>query len=140
MNRPFVVVTGVLALAGCSKSPAVGVSQAEPGARAEITRKIIERTPIVGTDEELRLMLIEYPPGAAAAPHRHPVIGLCYVIQGMAESQYEGEGIRTLRAGDSYQDSATQQHLVFRNALATEPLLFTCAAKIGKDQEFAQPL
>jgi len=57
-----------------------------------------------------------------------------------AESQYEGEDTKTLHAGDSYQDSATKKHSVFRNASATGVLRFTCAAKIGKDQPFLQPL
>jgi len=129
------------ALAGCSR--ALGVNEAvtaEPAAAAKVARKVLERTPIAGTDDELRLMLIEYPPGVAGTPHRHPVTGLCYVVEGTAESQYEGEPLKTFRTGDSYQDPATKPHLIFRNASATQPLRFTCSAKLGKSQEFVEAL
>ncbi len=85
-------------------------------------------------------MLIEYPPGAAAPVHRHPVAGLCYVVEGTAESHYEGEEAITLRAGDSYQDFATKTHLVWRNPSETESLVFLCSAQIGKEQPFAIPV
>lgn len=85
-------------------------------------------------------MLIDFPPEFSNVPHTHPVVGLCYIIEGVAESQYEGEDLKTLHAGDSYQDSATKKHLLFRNSSETDALKFTCAAKIKKGQEFMQPL
>jgi quercetin dioxygenase-like cupin family protein len=106
----------------------------------KVSRKIIERTDIAGGDEELRLMLIDFPPEFSNVPHTHPVVGLCYIIAGVAESQYEDEDLKTLHAGDSYQDSATKKHLLFRNASKTNALKFTCAAKIKNSQEFMQPL
>lgn len=107
---------------------------------SEVTRKVIERLNIVGSDEELRLMLVEFPPAFSNAAHTHPVAGLCYVIEGTAESQYEGEDVKTFRAGDSYQDSTSKKHLMFRNANKTDGLKFICAAKIKKDQQFMLPL
>jgi len=106
----------------------------------EVSRKVIERADIAGSDEELRLMLVEFPPVLSNVAHTHPVAGLCYVIEGTAESQYEGEALKTFRAGDSYQDLATKKHLIFRNASKTDGLKFTCAAKIKKDQQFMLPL
>lgn len=106
----------------------------------EVSRKVIEKMDIAGSDEELRLMLVEFPPAFSNVAHTHPVAGLCYVIEGTAESQYEGEDVKTLHAGDSYQDSATKKHLMFRNASKTDGLKFTCAAKIKKDQQFMRPL
>lgn len=104
------------------------------------SRKIIERTNIAGTDEELRLMLVEYPPGYSSPSHIHPVVGLCYVIEGTAESQYEGEEVKTFRTGDSYQDLANRKHLLFRNTSPTDILKFTCTAKINKELSFTQPI
>ena len=51
----------------------------------EVSSKIIERTGIDGSDEELRLMLVEFPPGYASPAHTHPVIGLNYIVEGFAE-------------------------------------------------------
>ena len=106
----------------------------------EVSRKVIERIDIAGSDEELRLMLVEFPSAFSNVAHTHPVAGLCYVIEGTAESQYEGEDVKTFHAGDSYQDSATKKHLIFRNASKTDGLKFTCAAKIKKEQQFMLPL
>jgi quercetin dioxygenase-like cupin family protein len=106
----------------------------------EVSRKIIERTDIDGSDEELRLMLVEFPPGYASPAHLHPVVGLNYIVEGAAESQYEGEPLKTLHAGDSYQDLANRKHLVFRNASKTAGLKFIVAYTIAKDLPFMQPL
>jgi quercetin dioxygenase-like cupin family protein len=109
------------------------------GATSEVSRRIIERTDITGSDEELRLMLVEFPPGYSNAAHRHPVAWLCYVIEGTAESQYEGEALNLIRKGESFQDEANKTHVVFRNVSETDALRFICAAKIRKDQEYLLP-
>jgi quercetin dioxygenase-like cupin family protein len=142
---PALVITflsGCASIAGNSSSP-VTLNASSSDAKFVVTnvsRKVIERTDVAGSNEELRLMLVEFPPKFSNVAHTHPVVGLCYIIEGIAESQYEGEELKTLHAGDSYQDSATKKHLLFRNASETDPLKFTCSAKIGKDQEFMQPL
>jgi len=135
-----ITVVAALAVGGCA-IPSAKPNPSKMGfPSAAISRKILEQTDIPGSDEELRLMLIEFPPHTASAPHTHPVGGLCYVVVGMAESQYEGEDLKTFHAGDSYQDLASIRHLVFRNASDTDPLKFVCAAKIRKDQAFMVPV
>lgn len=106
----------------------------------EVSRKVIERADISGSDEELRMMLVEFPPAYSNVAHLHPVGGLCYVIEGTAESKYEGEEIKVFHAGDSYQDKANKVHLLFRNMSNTESLKFTCTAKIKKEQQFMLPI
>lgn len=106
----------------------------------DVSRKIIERTDIEGTDEELRMMLVEFPPAFSNVAHTHPAVGLCYVIEGVAESQYEGEALKVLHMGDSYQDLASSKHLLFRNSSDTDGLRFICIAKMKKDQPYMQPL
>jgi quercetin dioxygenase-like cupin family protein len=106
----------------------------------EVSRTIIERTDIEGSNEELRLMLVEFPPGYASPAHMHPVAGLNYIVAGSAESQYEGEALKKLKTGDSYQDPANKKHLVFRNASKTTALKFIVAYKIAKELPFMQPL
>lgn len=126
-------------IGGCVSNSAT-LSSAKINSSSEISRKIIERIDIADSNEELRLMLIEFPPNVSSVPHIHPVGGLCYVVEGTAESQYEGERLKTFNAGDSYQDIATKKHLLFRNASKTNPLKFTCTAKIKKDQQFMLPI
>ncbi|MFA5950056.1 MAG: cupin domain-containing protein [Hyphomicrobium sp.] len=104
-----------------------------------VSRKVLEQIAISGTDEELRLMLVEFPPGYANIAHSHPVASVCYVIEGTALSQYEGEEIKQFSAGQSYQDQANKTHLIFRNASSEAALRFICAAKIKIGVPFLQP-
>ena len=67
------------------------------GKITDVSRKVIERADIAGSDEELRMMLVEFPPAFSNVAHLHPVGGLCYVISGTAESQYEGEDKKVFR-------------------------------------------
>lgn len=137
--KRIIFTLAALIMGGCvSNSTTLNSSKINP--TSVISRKVIERIDIAGSDEELRLMLIEYPPNVSSVPHIHPVGGLCYVVEGTAESQYEGESLKTFNTGDSYQDIATKKHLLFRNASKTDGLKFTCAAKIKKDQPFMLPL
>lgn len=138
MKRIIFTLTAFI-LGGCvNNSPTL--NDAKINSSNEISRKIIERIDIAGSDEELRLMLVEFPPNLSSVPHIHPVGGLCFVVDGAAESQYEGEDLKTFKAGDSYQDIATKKHLLFRNVSKTNPLKFTCTAKIKKDQQFMLPI
>ncbi len=105
-----------------------------------ISRKVIERSEIPGSNEELQMILIEYPPGAEAPPHIHPVVGLNYIIDGTAQSQYEGEPLKILRAGDTYQDQANRKHLVFKNESKTKKLKFLVTCKIRSGHVFTQML
>jgi quercetin dioxygenase-like cupin family protein len=107
---------------------------------SEVSRRILERSPIPGTDEELRLMQVEFPPGYSNAAHRHPVAGVCYILEGKALSQYDGEDVKELSAGQSFQDQANNIHTMFRNASAKDPLRFICAAKIKTGVQYMQPL
>lgn len=138
MKRIMLILTS-LVMGGCANNSAT-LNTSKLNHSNEISRKVIERMDIAGSNEELRLMLIEYPPNVSSVPHIHPVGGLCYVIEGVAESQYEGEVLKTFKTGDSYQDIATKKHLLFKNASKTDPLKFTCAAKIKKDQQFMLPI
>lgn len=115
---------------GREERPAVGA--ARPG----VERKIVERVAIDGTDEEFDLMLATFPPGAASPAHTHPVVGLNYIVEGTAESQYEGEPLKTYAAGESYQDPPNRKHLVFRNKSPAKQLRFLVAFRIKKGASF----
>jgi quercetin dioxygenase-like cupin family protein len=107
---------------------------------AAVERKVIETSPIAGTDEELQLMLVTFPPSAASVPHVHPVVGLNYIIEGEVDTQYEGEPVKHFHTGDSYQDEVGKKHLVFKNTSATKPLRFLIAVKIKKGVPFKKDL
>ncbi len=109
------------------------------GDTPKLTRKLMEQADIPGSDEELRLFSVEIAPGYSVPAHSHPVAGVCYVIEGAAETQYEGEAAKVVRAGGSFQDQAGKTHTVFRNVSPTDRLKFVCATKIKKGQEYLLP-
>jgi quercetin dioxygenase-like cupin family protein len=88
------------------------------------------------TGEEFKLLLNTYPPGVGLPSHHHPSVAHNYVLEGVAESQYSGEDLMTLRAGESYQDKAGRQHLVFRNPDRTAPLKYLIAYTVKKGEPF----
>jgi quercetin dioxygenase-like cupin family protein len=139
LKRLTMISVSVLGASCSGAQPSPSLTNQAPVAASEVARKVLQQTP-ASEGQELRLMLIEYPPGTSAPAHRHPAVGLCYIIEGMAESQYEGEETRIFRAGDSYQDSATKDHLYWRNPSETSPLRFICAAQLAVGQEFAVPI
>ncbi len=72
--------------------------------------------------EEFRMVLTTYPPGLGLPSHHHPSVAHNYVLEGVAESRYAGEELQRFTAGESYQDKAEAQHLIFRNPDAVSPL------------------
>jgi quercetin dioxygenase-like cupin family protein len=80
------------------------------------------------------MYLIEYPAGAVAPPHVHPVVGLGYVLEGRFESAFEGEAPIMVEAGHSFVDKAEVPHVFFRNADPARPLRFLIAYTIRKGE------
>jgi quercetin dioxygenase-like cupin family protein len=90
----------------------------------KIQRVEIQRSDVPGTDLEMRVLLVTYPPGAAAPVHHHPVVGINYILEGSAETAFDNDAPRTYSAGESFQDLAMHPHTIFRNASKTKPLRF----------------
>jgi len=81
---------------------------------------------------ETRLYLVEYPPGAAAPIHHHPVEGLGYVVSGRFESAFEGEHTTLVFAGQSFRERTQAPHVLFRNPDAKRPLKFVIAFVVAR--------
>lgn len=91
---------------------------------AGVTRKILERLPLPGQQQELMVVEVTYPPGGVAPLHRHPVAGAVYIVEGVAESAYGDDEPRQYRAGETLQDRADAPHTLFRNCDPDHPLRF----------------
>ncbi|MFS4895279.1 cupin domain-containing protein, partial [Staphylococcus aureus] len=79
------------------------------------------------------------PAGIVVPVHYHPTVGLNYVLHGVAESQYEGEDLLRLTAGDSFQDRANTPHLLFRNPDRAAPVIILISHVLKKGQPFFIP-
>jgi quercetin dioxygenase-like cupin family protein len=86
--------------------------------------------------EEFKLVLVTYPPGVGLPQHHHPSTAHNYVLEGIAESQYEGENLHQFKAGESYQDKAFAKHLIFRNGDKNSPLKYLLSYTVKKGQPF----
>ena len=111
-------------------------SPVSTASRVELARREI---PGAG-DQEAVLFLISLPPGAAAPVHAHPGIGVGYVLEGIYESQYEGEELMRFTAGDAIYDLANTPHLIARNGSTTLPLRFLMTFVVPKGGPTILPL
>src|ERR1700761_5130002 len=73
--------------------------------------------------KSLTAVVVDYPPGAASAPHRHAPSAFiyAYVLSGTIESQVDDGPVQVLHAGDSFYEAPGSRHSVSRNASASEP-------------------
>lgn len=103
-----------------------------------IIRTLLERAED-GEGNVFELILDTFPAGIVVPVHHHPVVGLNYVLSGVAESQYLGEPQLTLHAGDSFQDHADVPHILFRNPDRTAPVKILISHVLKKGQSFFIP-
>ena len=101
---------------------------------SEVKRTLLETAPVVGLPGwETRLFLIEYPAGADASGHSHPVAGIGYILTGNIVSAFEQDQTEIFTAGQSFNDPPLF-HTISRNASDTEPTTFLVAytVKVGE--------
>ena len=112
-----------------------------PTTTSTASRTELMRRAIPGAENlEAVLYLLSLPPGAAAPAHRHPGIGVGYVLEGVYESQYEGEELKRFTAGDSVYDLAYTPHLIARNGSTSKPLRFIMTFIVATGQPTIVPL
>lgn len=67
-------------------------------------------------------LLVEYPPGAKTAPHRHgSAFVIAYVVSGAIRSQVDDGPVTVFHAGQSWSEQPHAHHRVSENASDTEP-------------------
>ena len=88
------------------------------------------------SNRELVLVEITYPAGCVAPVHRHPVAGLFYIVEGIAESAYGDEVPRRYGAGETLQDRADVPHTLFRNCDPERPLRFLAFYALGPGRSY----
>lgn len=68
-------------------------------------------------------LIVDYPPGASSAPHRHARSAFIYacVLSGAVRSQVDDGPVRVYRPGESWTENPGAHHRVSANASDTEP-------------------
>jgi quercetin dioxygenase-like cupin family protein len=82
--------------------------------------------------------IVDYPPGASSAAHRHAPSAFiyAYVLSGEIRSQVDDEPARVYRAGETWFESPGARHRVSANASDTEParLLAVLVVDVADEQ------
>jgi quercetin dioxygenase-like cupin family protein len=82
--------------------------------------------------------IVDYPPGASSASHRHAPSAFiyAYVLSGEIRSQVDDEPARVYRAGETWFESPGAHHRVSANASDTEParLLAVLVVDVADEQ------
>jgi quercetin dioxygenase-like cupin family protein len=112
-----------------------------PSTSSAVSRVELMRREIPGTsDREAVMFLISAPPGAAAPVHTHPGIGIGYVLEGVYESQYQGEELKRFTAGEPIYDLEQTPHLVARNGSTSKSLRLIMTFVLKKGEPTILPL
>ena len=103
----------------CHSAPA-----SRHGAPLRETVTVVANVPIPNLPgKRLVSRVIDYPPGAASASHRHARSAFiyAYVLSGQIRSQVDDEPARVYRPGETWFESPGAHHPVSANASDTEP-------------------
>jgi quercetin dioxygenase-like cupin family protein len=81
---------------------------------------ILARYPLTeAKGKEAIIATIDYAPGAASPPHRHPGSAISYVLEGAIENQFASEMPLTYERGQVWSEAPLVVHHFARNASAT---------------------
>jgi quercetin dioxygenase-like cupin family protein len=99
--------------------PAAGSTHGTPSQETVTANEPIPNLP----GKRLISVVVDFPPGASSAPHRHARSAFiyAYVLAGKVRSQVDDEPARVYRLGESWSESPGTHHRVSANASSTEP-------------------
>lgn len=91
--------------------------------RGSAARPIFERELPNVPGKSLLAVEVDYPPGGASPPHRHPASSFiyAYVVSGAIVSAVDDEAPRVYRAGESFYEAPGAHHRISRNASSSRP-------------------
>lgn len=110
----FSAILLLVAVVGCAGRP-----QASGGGRTQVKTALTEALP-AGSGSEVRVLTVNYPPGAASPPHRHPGAIYAYVAEGEVECALDDGQVVRYVAGQAWTEKPGQVHRVSRNASQTK--------------------
>ncbi|WP_434623842.1 cupin domain-containing protein [Pseudomonas sp. Z1-29] len=91
-------------------------------------------------DKKAMMLTVDYAPGQSSIAHKHDGTAMAYVLEGAITSQVKGEPAITYKAGEFWYEAAGSEHLVSKNASATQPAKLLVFMVMGKDEAVLIPL
>lgn len=83
---------------------------------------------------------VDYQPGQSSIAHKHEGTAMAYVLSGEIVSQVKGEPAKTYKAGEFWYEPAGSEHLVSKNASATQPAKLLVFMVLAPDEQVLIPL
>jgi quercetin dioxygenase-like cupin family protein len=83
-----IAITTAIMLASIITLPAQHQSSVAPEVIMLLTQQLTEKGL---KNREVKMLIVEFKPGSASAPHRHPCPTFGFVLEGEIESEFEGK-------------------------------------------------
>ena len=83
---------------------------------------------------------VDYKPGQSSIAHKHEGTAMAYVLSGSITSQVKGEKAITYKAGQYWYEPAGSEHLISKNASATNPAKLLVFMVLSPDEKVMIPL
>jgi quercetin dioxygenase-like cupin family protein len=86
------------------------------------TRTILQQTDVPGSNYTVIMAVTDIAANMTAARHTHPGAEVAYMLAGEAEFTIEGQGVKRVKAGDSFRLEPGVKHSVKNGPAATKIL------------------
>ncbi|MCK1789248.1 cupin domain-containing protein [Pseudomonas violetae] len=83
---------------------------------------------------------VDYLPGQSSIAHKHEGTAMAYVLSGEIISQVKGEQAVNYKAGEYWYEPAGSEHLVSKNASATQPAKLLVFMVLSPEEKVLIPL
>ncbi|MGF6401054.1 quercetin dioxygenase-like cupin family protein [Pseudomonas frederiksbergensis] len=91
-------------------------------------------------DKKALMIEVDYQPGQSSIAHKHQGTAMAYVLSGEIISQVKGEKTITYKAGEYWYEPAGSEHLVSKNASATQPAKLLVFMVLAPEEKVLIPL
>jgi len=123
----FLAAAMVVTISACASSGPRGNDDAAAAAAAstpptEVLSPLLARPLPNVKGKTFTSAIVEFPPAARAAPHRHgQAFVYAYVLDGTVASRLEGEPVHTYHRGENWVEKPGAHHVLTENTSRTQP-------------------
>lgn len=123
-----------LVVAALAFAPAAGTHEPAPAASAPPRGELLRATLPAGDFRNVRVAIVELPPGTGAPRHRHDVAIVAHVLEGSVENRFNGGEVQVHSQGEAWWEAPGTIHDLARNPseTVTARLLLVYIGEDGK--------
>ena len=127
----------VAALAFALTTPVFAHEAGDPAEKVTVLQdQMLKNVP----GKKALMIEVDYKPGQSSIAHKHEGTAMAYVLSGAVTSQVKGEPAKTFKAGEYWYEPAGSEHLVSKNASATEPAKLLVFMVLAPNEKVLIPL